>query len=207
MDTERVAADAPLRWLIGDLDLGDEIARRRIGPGKRDAGGFADQAAPSVASDQVLRPQPSANAELNINAGVVLRETLHLDAVGDGHCQLFDPAGEDALDVGLPQRKPIIVPGGKIADVQSYSGEPCNLRLLPLGEEPICDAALIEDLDGARVQPSGAPADQVLTGTPLDNGNSDTGQRQFTCQHQPRGTCSGDHHRVLGYGSAHLVFP
>jgi hypothetical protein len=31
-------------------------------------------------------------------------------------------------------------------------GKPGGLRLLPLGEEPVGNAALIEDLEGARVE-------------------------------------------------------
>ena len=67
----------------------------------------------------------------------------------DRHRQLADPAGEDALDVVLPQPEPVGVPGGKVADVQTDRGEPRDLGHLPLREEPIGDAALIEDLDGA----------------------------------------------------------
>jgi hypothetical protein len=70
----------------------------------------------------------------------------------DRHRQLADPAGEDALDVALPEREPIVVPGGKVADVQWGSSEPRDLSLLPLREEPIGDSALIEDLNRACVQ-------------------------------------------------------
>ncbi len=51
-----IAADAQLR-LLGHLDLGDQVAGRRIPPGELDAGGLADGAASSVASDEVVRPQ------------------------------------------------------------------------------------------------------------------------------------------------------
>ena len=70
-------------------------------------------------------------------------------AVVDRDLQLADPAGEDALDVLLPQPEPVGMSGGKVADVQRDRGEPRDLRHLPLREEPIGDAALIEDLDGA----------------------------------------------------------
>ena len=55
VDTEGVAAGAPLR-LLGELDLGDQAARRRIPPGELDPGCFPDDAASSVAPDEVLRP-------------------------------------------------------------------------------------------------------------------------------------------------------
>jgi hypothetical protein len=67
----------------------------------------------------------------------------------DRHRELADPAGQDALDVVLPQPEPVGVPGGKVADVQTDAGEPRDLRNLSFREEPISDSALIEDFDGA----------------------------------------------------------
>ena len=50
----------------------------------------------------------------------------------------------------LPQPEDVVVPGGKVADVQ---GDPVRTArpalYLPLREEPIGDSALIENLDGA----------------------------------------------------------
>jgi hypothetical protein len=43
--------------LLGHLDLGEQRARRRIPAGELDAGGFSDQAASSIAPDEILRPQ------------------------------------------------------------------------------------------------------------------------------------------------------
>ena len=82
-----------------------------------------------------------------------------------------------------------------------------DLIHLSLREEPIGDSALIEDLDGARVQTACARADEVLAGAPLDNGNVDARQRQLARQHQPCRTSSGDHHRMLGHRHAHFVTP
>ena len=96
-----VAADAQLR-LLGHLDLGDQAARRRVPPGKVDAGQLADQAAPAVASDEVLRVQRAAVGQRNVDAAGVLRETGHLDAVTNRHPQLDDPVGQKALDMVLP---------------------------------------------------------------------------------------------------------
>ena len=168
-------------------------------PGKRDAGRLADEAASAVASDEILRPQRAAVAQLDIDAGVVLRETRHFDAAIDRHPELVDPAGEDPLDVVLPQPEPVGVAGGKAADVEMDPGKPGGLRLLPLGEEPIGDAALIEDLEGARMQTARARADELLAGAPLDDGDVDSRQRQLARQHQPRRTASGNHHRMLGH--------
>ena len=85
----------------------------------------------------------------DVDAGVVLREARHLTSSVDRYRQLVDPAGQDALDVLLPQAQPVVVPGGKVADVQPGGGESRDLGHLPLGEEPIGDSALIENLDRA----------------------------------------------------------
>ena len=74
------------------------------------------------------------------------------------------------------------------------AGEPRDLGHLSLREEPVGDAALIEDLDGARVQAARARAGEVLAGAPLDDGDVDPRQRQLARQHQPGRTASGDHH-------------
>jgi hypothetical protein len=93
----------------------------------------------------------------------------------------------------------VVVPGGKVADVQRGAGETRDLRCLPFRKEPIRDSTLIEDLDGACVQTACARAGKVLAGAPLDNGDVHAGQRQLSRQHQPRRTSSGDHHRMLGH--------
>ena len=99
----------------------------------------------------------------------------------------------------LPQPEPVGVAGGEVADVEPGPAEPRDLGYLPLGQEPIGDAALIEDLDGARLQTAGARAGQVLVGAPLDDRNVDARQPELTGQHQPRRAGAGDHHRVLGH--------
>ena len=205
MNAEGVAADAPFRRRLGQLGLGDQVAGGRIRSRERDAGGLADQAASAVAPDEIARPQRPAVTERDVDAGVVLCEARHLDAAIDGHRQFPDPPGEDALDMVLPQPEPVRVPGRKVADVQPDPREPGNLRLLPLGEEPIGDSALIEDLDGARVQTACARAGEVLAGAPLDNGNVDARQRQLACQHQAGRASSGDHHRMVGHRRTPVV--
>ena len=132
------AANAQFR-LLGHLDLGEQAARRRIPAGELDAGCLADQAASSVAPDEVLRPQRLAVGQRDVDAGVVLGETGDLGAVVDRHLQLADPAGEDALDVLLPQPEPVGMAGREVADVQADHAEPGDLGHLPLREEPIGD--------------------------------------------------------------------
>ena len=151
MDAAGVVTDAEFR-LLGHLDLGDHGARRRIPPRELDAGCLADQAASSVAPGEVLRPQRPAVGQLDVDAGFVLRETRHLTFAMDRHLQLIDPAGEDALDVVLPEPQRVGMPGGEVADVQRDPGELADADHLSLREEPIGDSALIHDLDAACVQ-------------------------------------------------------
>jgi hypothetical protein len=91
------------------------------------------------------------------------------------------------------------MPGGKVADAERDPGELPDLRHLPLRKEPVGDSALIEDLDGARVQTTCARAGEVLAGAPLDDGDVHPRQRQLPRQHQPGRTSSGDHYRVLHF--------
>ena len=105
---------------------------RRIPPGELDAGCLADDAAPAIAADEILRPQRLAVGQLDVDAGVVLREARHLTFAIDRYVQLVDPAGQDALDVVLPEREPVVVPGRKVADVQPDAGEPRDLHRLSL---------------------------------------------------------------------------
>ena len=198
VDAAGVAADPPLR-LSGHLDLGDEVAGRRIRSGERDAGCLADHAATAIASDEVRRPERRAVRQPDVDAGVVPVEAGHLASAQDRHGQLTDPAGQDALDVALPEREPVVVPGRKVADVQARPGEPRDLGLLALRDEAIGDPALVEDLDRARVQPARARADEVLARASLDDDHVDPRQGQLARQHQPRRAAAGDHHRVLGH--------
>ncbi len=198
MNAAGVAADAPFRRLLGQLGLGDQVARRRIPSRELDAGCLTDQAAASIAPDEILRPQRLAVGQRDVDAGVVLRETGDLNAVVDRDPQLADPAGQDALDVVLPQPEHVVVPGREVADERG-PGEHRDLVFLSLRDEPIGDSTLIENLDGAREQTACALAGQVLVGAPLDNNDVDLRQRQLARQHQPRRTSSDDYHRMFGH--------
>ena len=78
MDGPTSSRRSPQLRLLGQLDLGDQAAGRRIPPGELDAGRLADQAAAAVAPDEVVRPQRRAVGQLDVDAGVVLREAGHL---------------------------------------------------------------------------------------------------------------------------------
>ncbi len=148
MLADAVATEAELRLLV-HLDLGPHPAGRRFQPGEVDAGCLADQAASSVAADEVVGSERRVGGQLDIDAGVVLREAHHLAATKDRNPELSDPAGQDAFEVALPQRQSVVVAGGEVADVQRDPGEPLDLHHLPLREEAFRDATLIEHLDGA----------------------------------------------------------
>ena len=181
------------RRLLRHFDLGENAAGRRIPAIKRDARRLADQAAASIAPDEIARPQPHAIEELDGDAGIVLHETRHLSAAVDRHPEFADPPGEDAFDVFLPQRQPVIVPGREIADIQPHRRKSRDLGDLAFGEEAVDDPALIQNLQRARAQATGTRPGELLVWTALDDRDVDTRQRQLACQRQPRRPCSGNH--------------
>src|SRR5262249_47469933 len=131
------------------LALGNQVADRRIPPREVDPGDLPDQAATAVASDEVLRPQRTTVGELDVDAGVVLGEGRHLEPAIDRYGQLVDPAGEDPLDVLLPEREHVPVASRKVTEVERDRRVERDLAGLPFREEAIRDATLIEHLDGA----------------------------------------------------------
>ena len=93
------------------------------------------------------------------------------------------------------------MPGRKIADVQTRDREPRDLRYLPFREEPVDDAALIEDLERARAQTAGTRTGKLLVGAAFDDGDVDARQRQLARQHQARRACTGDHDCVFRHAA------
>src|ERR1700738_3882822 len=75
-------AHAEVRLLL-HLDLGDDPTRCRVPPGELDAGRLSDHAASAVAPDEVVRPERLAVGQLDVDAGVVLREACHLTFASD----------------------------------------------------------------------------------------------------------------------------
>ena len=194
-------AEAEFRFLV-HLYLGDQPAGRRIPPGELDAGGLSDHASSSVAPHEVFRPKRLAIRQLDVDARLVLRETHHLALPDDRHPQLAHPSSQYALEVVLPECKPVVVSGGKIADVQGDAGESLDLHGASLCQEPVRDTALIEHLDGARMQTTGARAGEVLAGAPLEDGDIDSPQGQLGRQHQAGRTSAGDHDGVFSHAPA-----
>ena len=165
-------------------------------PGELDAGGPADGAPPAVAADEVRGSQRRAVGELDVDAGVVLAEADHLATHEDRHAELVDPAGEDPFEVALPEREAVVVAGREVADVEGDVGVALDLHRLSLGEEAIGDAALVEHLDRAGVEPAGARAVELPAGPSFDDDDIDAGQRQLAGQHHPGRAATGDHDGV-----------
>ena len=151
---DAVAPEAELGLLV-HLDLGEDPAHRRIGAGEVDPRRLAHEAAPAVAAHDVARPQRRAVAERDVDAIVVLRQPDDLAATQHRHAELGDPLTHDPLDVALPQGQPVRVARREVAEVERDLAVPDDLHHLAGGEEPLGDAALVEDLDRAGVQAAG----------------------------------------------------
>ncbi len=67
-------------------------------------------------------------------------------------------------------------------------------------ERVLGDAALVEQLDRARVQPARAGDPASSWSRAADDDGLDACQRELGCQHEPRRTSSRDHHRMLRHG-------
>ena len=92
-----------------------------------------------------------AVGEHDIDAGFILRDIRDFASAIDRYAEFTGPLGKDALDLVLPERQAMRIPRRKIADVEPDPGKARDLRHLPLRQEPVGDAALIEHLDGAGV--------------------------------------------------------
>ncbi len=165
--------------------------------GKGDAGRLADQTAAAVAPDQIACPQGRAIGQCDGDAHVVLRETRQVPAAIDTHGQFVDPPGENALDVLLSQRQPVVVPGRKIADVEARHRESRDLGDLSCREEAVDDSALVQDLERACAQAASTRTGKLLVGAAFDHGHVDASQGQLARQHQARRTCPGNHDGVF----------
>lgn len=142
-----------------------------------------------------------AIGQLDDDPAVVLRQRRDLLSAIDRHFQLVDPTGQYAFNVVLTQPEQAVVPRWKVADVQPDHVEAHDLKALSLRQKPVGDPTLIQNFDRACMQAARTQANKLLVGTPFDNGNVDTHQREFSCQHQPCRATSGNHHRMIGHYS------
>jgi hypothetical protein len=192
----RVVAQAELR-LLARAHLSDQVALGRVPSRELDPRSPADDAAPAVAPDQVLRPQRGAVGELDLDARLVLREARDLGPVPDGHTELGEPGGHDPLDLVLEDRQRVGMTRREVAHLQHAVAERHDPVKLAAAEEPVGHAALVEHLDRARVKPAGPRAGEPVVRSPLDDHGGDAGQRQLGRQHHPRRAGSGDDHVML----------
>jgi hypothetical protein len=161
MDAGGVVTNA--RWrVLGHLDLGNEIALRRIPTRELDARRLADDAAPSVTPNQILRAQRLGIGQCDVDAVVVLRETCHGASVMSPHWKLGDPGTHDALELVLPDRECVGVARREVTHVQHRRADHRRLSRLTLGEKPVGHPPLIQHLDRACVDTAGPRADEVM---------------------------------------------
>ena len=194
-----VAADAQLR-LLGHLGLGDQGAGRRIPPGELDAGLLADEAASSVAPDEVLPPATAGRR--------IARRRGRCRPARNRSPRVRDRAAPPAL---RPSRRGCARCGSATARARRDAGS---------GKSLMSNAALAEALDlrdlplrrgtdrryRADREPRWCASEDRLarepgrswSGAPLDDRDVDLRQRQLARQHHPRRTSSGDHHSMLG---------
>jgi hypothetical protein len=195
---EAVVPEAELR-LLGHRHLGDHPARRGIQAREVDAGGLAHQAAAAVAADQVPRSEPLAAGHLDLDSVVVLGDALDHAVTEDLDAEVADPVGEDGLEPALWQGKHVVVARGQVVDVEPDPGVPVARDDVPRVQEPLCDATLVEHLDGAREEPQGPGAIDLLGASPLHDGDVDSRQRELAGQHQPGRTPACDEYLVLDH--------
>ncbi len=97
----------------------------------------------------------------------------------------------------LPQSEPVVVPGGKVADVERNTlREAGDLSHLSLQQKPIGNAPLVENLDRTGMQATRARTREGLAGTPLEHGDVHTSERQLSRQHEARGSGSNNYYGV-----------
>ena len=154
-----------------------------------------------AARRMTLRPpsQRLAVAQVQVDACLVLPEPGNLAAAIDRYAELTDPVGQQALDVFLPERQAIGMARREIADVEVHRAEAMDLRGVAGIEEALDHAALVEQLEGARMQPSRARAIDVRRQPPLDDRDIDPGQLQLGRQHHARRPTASDHHLMLDH--------
>ena len=85
---------------------------------------------------------------------------------------------------------------GRPLQLEHRAAERDRVHRLALGEEPLGDAALIEQLDRAGVESAPTSACQTLRLAPLEDDDVHPRQPQLASQHHPRRPAPDDHHIV-----------
>ncbi|GAB3096952.1 hypothetical protein GCM10027054_25240 [Isoptericola nanjingensis] len=178
------------------LDVGDEGGAGRVRTDEVDAGGPPHDAATAVGAHDVSRPHRVARTEQHVDAVVVLHHALDLDAAPDRDAHLLGPREEQPLDAVLEQRQRVRVARGQARQGEARAAERHRGDRGPLGEEPVGDAALVEQLDRAGVDPAAARADEVLRVASLEDDDVRPREAQLARQHEPR-RAAADHRHVV----------
>lgn len=144
---------------VGELDVADEGGHGRFGAGEADAGEFADGAAAAVAAHEVAgvqcrgvrfrRAQPDGHAVLVLGGAGDLARAAY------PYAEFRGPFLEESFDGGLQDHQRVGVPGLGLVEVDVETGEVADRLELALGQEAVQDAALVEDFQGAGVDPAG----------------------------------------------------
>jgi hypothetical protein len=96
------------------------------------------------------------------------------------------------------------VPRGEIADIERNEAEAIDLHALTFGQEPIGNSSLIENFDGACLQPTGPRSVEFLRGPALNDCDVNAGKGEFAGEHQPCWTSTRYDDRVLRHVRAPL---
>jgi hypothetical protein len=97
----------------------------------------------------------------------------------------------------------------KIGGRKRRAGKQHDRILLPLGYEPIHDAALVEHLQGAGMQTTGPRAGDRLVGAPFEDRDLDTRQRELRGQGESRRAAPDDQYVMFALECFHgaIVIP
>jgi hypothetical protein len=122
--------------------------------GEADAEQLAYRAAAAVAADEVPRAQPGAVGQLGVHAVVVLAQPDQFGAAPDLGAELDGVLGQQALGEVLRNAEDVrmcgVQPLGR--RLRDAGEEAADRVLLAECEEPLQQAALVHQLDAARVQ-------------------------------------------------------
>jgi hypothetical protein len=196
VDAGGIASHSPRR-ILREIHFGDHPARGRIPAGELDAREPAHEAPAAVATDEEPRAKRAAIRQLDVDAGVILHEVDDLAAAVDSGVQLFDPFGQQPLDVILEQTEHVVVPRGQVADVERHEVKVQGGVLLANGQEALDDAALVQDLQRPRMQAARPRARELLVRAALDDGHVHPGEPELARQHQARRAAARDQHCVF----------
>jgi hypothetical protein len=201
-DTETLVSLANLvrhrSQLVGrrrHLHLSEKPFRLSGLAGKPDAQQPAYQATAAVAAGQPARAQPCAVNQFDRDSVVVLLDACHLVAAADLSAELDGALGQQAVGDRLRDAEDVTVRGvqgcrRRLVDPGEAAGTGI---LLAVCQEPVQQAALVHDLDAARMQAE--RADQLARlRILLQHQHVHVVEPQLARQHHPGRTAPADDH-------------